>query len=352
MKRHIIQQSASLIEALDRLNNLSGEMMTLLVTAPDGRMTGTLTDGDIRRALLRGLPLSAPASEAMRRDFRFISEGSDAVATIRELRGLRIRLIPVLDSNGRITRTIDTSVTSTVLPLRAILMAGGKGERLRPLTLDTPKPLLPVGDRAIIDHNVAALAEVGIDHISVTVNYLAEKIEEHFADPVSGVNVRCVREPAPLGTLGSAAYCDIPADGNTLVMNSDLLTTVSFEDMYLHHVAEKADITIAAIPYNVSVPYAILSTEGSRVKALEEKPSYSFYANAGIYIISNRLLRTITPGERTDATDMIESTIASGGKVTFFPISGTWIDIGSPADYAHACQLMRHAMNPRRPQAF
>ncbi len=352
MKRHIIEQSATLIEALDRLNDLSGGIMTLFVISPDHTMTGTLTDGDIRRALLRGLPLTAPVSDAMRRDFRYIREGADAVSTIRDLRSLHIRLIPVLDAGGHIIRTIDTSVTSTILPVGAILMAGGKGERLRPLTLDTPKPLLRVGDRAIIDHNIAALSAVGISDISVTVNYLADKIEQHFSTPVAGVKVKCVREPLPLGTIGSAALCEIPEEGATIVMNSDLLTTISFEEMYLQHMAEGADITIAAIPYNVSVPYAILSTEGSRVKALEEKPSYSFYANAGIYIIANRLLRSLPVNERTDATDLIDSTILSGGKVTFFPISGTWIDIGSPADYDHACQLMRHVMNPNRSDLF
>ncbi len=340
MKRHIIQQSASVTDALGKINSLSGEAMTLLVTDSEGRMTGTLTDGDIRRSILRGTPLTAPVADAMRRDFRFITEGSDAVATIRELRSLNIRLIPVLDNEGRITRMIDTQVTSSLLPVSAILMAGGKGERLRPLTIDTPKPLLPVGGRPIIDHNVTALAMAGVTDISVTVNYLAEKIESHFSTPVAGVSVKCVREPSPLGTIGSAALCEIPEEGNTIVMNSDLLTTVSFEEMYLRHLSEKADITIAAIPYNISVPYAILTTDGAEVRSLEEKPSYSYYANAGIYIISNRLLRELPADERTDATDLIESTIDKGGKVTFFPISGTWIDIGSPADYAHACRLM------------
>ncbi len=348
MNRHIIEQTHTLKDALRRLNELSGGVMTLLVIDSDGTMTGTLTDGDIRRAILHGVSLDAPLSEAMKRDFCFIREGQDAVTTLRELRKLHIRLVPVLDADGKIVRIIDTSITPTVIPAGAILMAGGKGERLRPLTLDTPKPLLKVGDRAIIDHNIAALAAVGVTDISVTVNYLAEKLEDHFSQPVAGVNVKCVRETFPMGTIGSATLCDIPADGVTIVMNSDLFTTISFEEMYLHHVTEKADITIAAIPYNVSVPYAILSTDGQRVKALEEKPSYSFYANAGIYIISNRLLHALPEGKRTDATDLIEATIAKGGNVTFFPISGTWIDIGSPADYAHACQLMKHISGARK----
>ncbi|WP_297070640.1 sugar phosphate nucleotidyltransferase [uncultured Duncaniella sp.] len=340
--RHILADSSRLIDALGRLNELSGGVMTLLVTDADGRMVGTLTDGDVRRALLRGVKLDAPVSEAMFRKFRFLSVGEVNPDTLRELRRHRLTLIPVLDGDGHIRDVIDTRVTKTVLPVGAILMAGGKGERLRPMTLTTPKPLLTIGDKAIIDYNIEALAAVGVKNISVTVNYLAEQLEEHFSKPVAGVSVKCVRESRPLGTIGSAALVEIPVDGDTIVMNSDLLTTISFEDLYLHHRAQEADITIAAVPYNVSVPYAILDTDGQRVTALEEKPSYSYYANAGIYIFSNALLHTLSPDERTDATDLIERAIAEGKRVSYFPINGTWIDIGSPVDFAHARELMRH----------
>lgn len=341
MNRHIINEHATLVEALGKLNALSGEVMTLLVTTDDGRMTGTLTDGDSRRALLAGVTLDEPVTRAMHRDFKWLDASGVNVGALKEMREKGIRLIPILDADRRIVRIIDTRLTRTVLPLTAILMAGGKGERLRPLTLDTPKPLLKVGDKAIIDYNIEALAAVGITDISVTVNYLADKIVEHFSNPVAGVSVKCVAETSAMGTMGSASLIDHPAGGNTVVMNSDLLTTISFEEMYMRHVAEKADITIAAIPYNVSVPYAILSTDGARVTALEEKPTYAYYANAGIYIISNALLDTIPAQGRTDATDLIEKAIADGRRVVYFPIDGTWIDIGSPTDYRHACELIR-----------
>lgn len=342
MDRHIISHTSTLIDALDKLNRLSGGQMTLLVTDDSQRMCGTLTDGDVRRAILGGVSLDALVSEAMHRDFNALHEGEESVSRLREMRQRGVHLVPVLDAEGRICRIIDTAVTRSMLPVGAILMAGGKGERLRPLTLTTPKPLLPLGGRPVIDHNIDALARVGVRDIAVTVNYLAEQLEEHFATAVSGVQVRCVRETMPMGTIGSVALCDVPAEGDTIVMNSDLLTTISFEDMYLHHKSEAADITIAAIPYNISVPYAILATDGMRVTALEEKPSYSYYANAGIYIISNRLLRSLPDDKRTDATDLIDTALADGRKVTYFPINGTWIDIGSPADYAHARELMRH----------
>lgn len=342
MDRHLINESASLLDALKQLNTLSGQVMTLLVTNDDGVMTGTLTDGDVRRGLLNGVSLESPITNAMHREFRWLRENSCDVAALREMRNQGIRLVPMLDADGKVCRIIDTCVTKTILPVSAILMAGGKGERLRPMTLTVPKPLLKVGDKAIIDYNIESLARVGVERITVTTNYLAEQLDEHFASPVAGVKVECVRETKPLGTIGSVALVNLPDEGDTIVMNSDLLTTISFEDMYLRHEEEKADITIAAVPYNVSVPYAILGTEGALVKSLEEKPSYSYYANAGIYIISNKLLRGLKPDERVDATDLIESAIADGKKVTYFPINGTWIDIGSPSDFRHAQELMKH----------
>lgn len=342
MNRHIISEHDTLIHALEMLNSLSGSVLTLFVVNSEGVMTGTLTDGDIRRGLIAGAMPSAAVSEVMHRSFRALRGEKINVEQLRMYRTQGVRLLPWLDSTGRISEIIDTTVTPTKLPLTAILMAGGKGERLRPMTLNTPKPLLKIGGKAIIDYNVEALARCGINDISVTVNYLAEKMEEHFEKPVGGVKVHCVREDRPLGTIGSAALVDLPEYGDTLVMNSDLLTSISFEDMYLNHIAEQADITIAAIPYNVSVPYAILATDGSNVTALEEKPSYAYYANAGIYIISNRLLRELPTDRRTDATDLIEQTIARRKKVTYFPISGMWIDVGSPADFRHASELMKH----------
>ena len=343
MDSHIIEASASLKAALSKLNDLSGGVMTLIALDREGRVVGTITDGDIRRALLRGLPLDAEVAQAMKRDFSFLAEGETDVRALRAMRRKGLRLIPVLDADRRLVRLIDTAQTRTVLPVTAILMAGGKGERLRPLTLSTPKPLLKVGEKAIIDYNIDALRRVGVEKIYVTVNYLGEKLEKHF----EGTGVECVREPRFLGTIGSARFVPLPVEGSTIVMNSDLLTTVSFEDLYLRHIEDDADVTIAAIPYNLSVPYAILTTEGRRVTGIEEKPSFSYFANAGIYIFRNSLLLSLPDDVRTDAPDFIEQIIASGGRVNYMPVNGTWIDIGSPSDYQHACRLMEHVSSLR-----
>jgi dTDP-glucose pyrophosphorylase len=343
MNRHIINKNSNLLDALQMLNILSGEVMTLFVVDDEQRMCGTLTDGDIRRALIGGLSPESSVEKAMFKNFRAIHGNTvDSVELLRECRNLGIMLVPRLADDGKIVEIINLKQIHTILPVSAILMAGGKGERLRPMTLTTPKPLLQIDGKAIIDYNIEALAACGINDITVTTRYLAEQLDEHFAKPVAGVQVKCVREDIPLGTIGAAALVERKAEGDTIVMNSDLLTTISFEELYMRHYSTDADVTIAVIPYQVSVPYAILATEGNQVTAIEEKPAYSYYANAGIYVFRNSLLDTLSPDTRVDATDLIEQAIADGRRVTYYPIKGTWIDIGSPVDFKHAGELMRH----------
>lgn len=344
MDKHIINDSATLIEALDRLNRLSGQVMTLFAVDDAGKMTGTLTDGDVRRALLAGLSLQSLVSEAMHRSFLALDHSSPSSQTMKEAQRRGVSLLPRLDKDKKIAGVVDLNRTRALLPLTAILMAGGKGERLRPMTLTRPKPLLEIDGKAIIDYNVELLAAVGITDITVTTRYLAEQIKEHFSRPVAGVEVKCVEETEPLGTIGAAQLVDgRRADGATLIMNSDLLTTIRLEEMWERHLDTNAAITIAAIPYVVSVPYAILGVnEDGAVASIEEKPTYSHYANAGIYIINNRLLERIPRDQRYDATDLVEQAIADGERVTYYPISGTWIDIGSPTDFRQAQELMRH----------
>lgn len=342
MTRHIISEKSTILDALKKLNKLSGQPMVLVAVDNNGVVKGTLTDGDIRRALLGGASTDTAVAEVMHREFKHLQGDIIDVKKMKQYRQMGIKLLPHLAEDGTIKQLYDLTVTRTILPLSAILMAGGRGERLRPLTDSTPKPLLPIAGKAIIDYNIEALATYGITDITVTTRYLAEQLHNHFATPVSGVMVKCVEETEPLGTIGAASLVKRNAEGATLVMNSDLLTTISFEEMYLKHIHEGADITIAAIPYIVSVPYAILATDNATVTGIEEKPAYSYFANAGIYIFSNDLLNSLKSDQRTDATDLIERAISEGRKVVYYAINGTWIDVGSPTDFKHAEEIMQH----------
>ncbi len=337
---HVISVKASVRQALRALNDLSGETMTLFALDSRDVLCGTVTDGDIRRALIAGASLDDTLEQVMHRDFRALRPGDDAFILLPRLRKQGIILVPVLDEKGCIKDIIDLRTARTRLPVDAVLMAGGRGERLRPLTLETPKPLLKVGGKPIIDYNIEELAVCGIENIFVTVNYLRTQIEEHFALPVAGVHVRCVAEPARLGTIGSLALIKDFVHNDVLVMNSDLLTTLDFEKMFIHHRNSGAMLTVAAIPYTVSVPYAIMQTEGDRVTGLAEKPTFNYFANAGVYMMQRKCISRITPGVALDAPDFIEMLIADGAKVAYFPVEGTWIDIGSPDDFRYANELM------------
>lgn len=336
--RHLIGSGACVRDALAAINQLSGDEMTLFVVSAEGPVVGSLTDGDVRRGLIGGLGLDAPVGAVARTQFRALRPGCDRYEVAREARAKGIALLPQLDAEGLLTDMIDLRSVRALLPLDAMLMAGGRGERLRPLTLSTPKPLLKVGQRAIIDHNIAALRACGVACIFVSTNYLREQIEQHFApDPLT----RCVAEPMRMGTLGSLSLIAPElTQPDVLVMNSDVLTDLDFEAMYAHHRSSGAALTIAAVPYPVSVPFAILRTEGDRVAGLSEKPTYNYFANAGVYMMRRDIAARVPAGVYTDAPDFIATLIEQGMKVSFFPIKGTWIDIGSPDDYRYACEQM------------
>lgn len=342
ISQFLIDSNCSVLEALRQLNTLPGAAMTLFVCSDGNRLEGTLTDGDIRRSLIAGHQLSEPVSQVMHRSCVAFRGSKISIAEVKRLRQQRITRIPHLDEGGHIIDIFDFNHLHSMLPIDAVLMAGGKGERLRPLTFTTPKPLLKIGDKCIIDYNIEALAHCGVSHISVTTNYLAEQIEEHFAVPVAGVQVQCVREPYFMGTIGSLTLIDKFYNDNILLMNSDLLTSIDFEDFYLAHTAGDNDITVASIPYMVSVPYGIFVLDGDRVCSVEEKPTYNYYANGGIYLIKRQWLDLIPRGEYFDAPTFMSTLIDRGAKVSHFPINGTWIDIGSPNDYKHAQDIMQH----------
>ncbi|MDE6291415.1 MAG: NTP transferase domain-containing protein [Muribaculaceae bacterium] len=341
LDRHVISGSATIRETLVALNHLSGDSMTLFALDSDGRLIGSVTDGDIRRALIAGHTTEDNVGEIAFRNYISLSaEASpeERYRTVSKANERRINLLPVT-LDGRLVDVIDIRRMKSAIPADAVLMAGGRGERLRPLTLETPKPLLKVGGRPIIDYNVESLIRYGVGNIYVTVNYLKEQIISHFEDPKWQGRVHCVEEPCRLGTLGSVALINTLSQNHVIVMNSDLLTNIDFEKLWRHHVDSGAVLTMATVPYTVSVPFAILRIDGDRVTGLEEKPTFNHFANAGVYIIDRKVLSDIQRGEYLDAPDFVESLIARGLKVSHFAIEGTWIDIGSPDDFRYANEV-------------
>lgn len=340
---HLILNNVSVIDALKQINSLAPEPLVLFVVDGVDHMVGTLTDGDIRRALISGVRVEDSIDKVIHLNFNFIRQGEgDIVKNLHRQRELKMKLVPILDDDNHIVEIVNLEEVKTKLPIDAVMMAGGKGVRLRPLTEKTPKPLLKVGDKAIIDYNVDRLIECGVEHINVTVKYFAEQIESHFSQPYNRVHVKTFRENDFYGTIGGIKIVDDFYNDTILVMNSDLFTNIDYEDFYLHFRQHDADLSVAAVPYTVNVPYGIFDLDGRNVKSVLEKPVYNYFANAGIYLMKRSVLQEIPEGKFFNATDLIDKLISDKKTVIRFPITGYWIDIGSPAEYQKAKEMVKH----------
>lgn len=342
---HLISEDKTLLEALSQINSMRNEPMVLFAVDNEGKMVGTLTDGDSRRALIIGHSVNDPISTIINRDYQSLTDGVNYdVRHLREQKQMKMHLVPILDKERHIIDIIDLEKYKTKLPIDAVIMAGGKGERLRPLTEKTPKPLLKVGEKCIIDYNVDNLISNGVDHIYVTVNYLKEQLEEHYQEVRDGVKIQTVREPKFLGTMGAVQFVPKFYHDTILLMNSDLFTNIDFEDFFLHYEENNADMSAVAIPYSISVPYGIFDIHGQRdIHGILEKPTYNYYANAGIYLIRREMIEKYLPADTFfNATDFMEKLIANGRKVIRFPLSGYWIDIGNKQEYQKAQDIAKH----------
>ncbi len=342
LRTHTIPDSTTGRQALARLDAVPSPK-TLFVLDLEGRLAGTLSDGDVRRGLLAGVSLDEPVTRLMNAGFRALRRGSYSVEDIRALRNGQIYLVPLLDENGRLLRVIDLRDHRSALPLDAVIMAGGRGERLRPLTDSVPKPLLPVGGKPIIEHNVDRLISFGVRNFSITIKYLGEQLEAHFGDgSAKEATIRYTREDAPLGTIGALALVEGLEHDTVLLMNSDLLTDIDFEDFYASFCSSGADMSVASVPYSVPVPYAVLEVDDERILSFKEKPTFTYYSNGGIYLLKRSLIERIPKGEFFNATDLMETLIAEGRKVGYYPMLGYWLDVGKHEDYRKAQEDIKH----------
>ena len=339
-----IQQDKTVKEALEQLNQVP-EGLVLFVLNENRRLMGTLTDGDVRRGLLAGKGLDHAIHEVMHRDFRYLRKNAFTLEEVEALRQKRIQLVPLLDDEGQLIRLLNLQELRTVLPVEAVIMAGGRGERLKPYTNTTPKPLLKVGDKPILEHLVDRLAHYGVQDIRIAVKYLGQQIQEYFGGGEGkNLSIRYLQEEEPLGTIGALSLIDDLSYPHVLLLNSDLLTNIDFGAFFQFHQQQEAALTVASVPYSVTIPYAVLETGGGggAVTALQEKPTYTYYANAGIYLIRREVLQYLQRGAFFNAPDFIELLLQQGHKVASFPIHGYWLDIGKPQDYLKAQEDVKH----------
>lgn len=333
---HLILNGSSVKQALIMLNLLSQDAI-LFVVDIKGKLIGSLTDGDIRRGLLNNFTIDNTIDEIIQPNPRYIRKTNYNIEKIVEYRENNYRVIPVVDDYDIVINVINFRNIKSYLPIDAVIMAGGRGQRLQPLTNSTPKPLLKVGDKPIMEHNLNRLAMYGIDDFWVSVKYLGEQIEAYFgAGEQKNINIEYVWENEPMGTIGAVAQINNFKHDYVLVTNSDLLSNIDYEQFFLEFIKQGADLAVLTIPYQVAIPYAVLETEKGVVKSFKEKPTYMYYSNGGIYLMKKEMTHLIPQNKFYNATDLMEDLIQQNKKIISFPFSGYWLDVGKHEDFEKA----------------
>lgn len=314
-----------------------------LVVDGERRLLFTITDGDLRRAVLHGLSLELTIEQWAKQR---LEQGNLHPITMplgTPLAKLRLRMqaedlrhIPLVDETGSVVDLALLNEIVTKEDFSAVIMAGGYGTRLRPLTEELPKPLLPVGGRPLMERIIEQLRQAGIQRVNVTTHYLSEKIVNHFGDGKAfGVDINYVTEDRPLGTAGALGLMAEPNEP-LLVINGDILTQLDFRTMLSFHREHQAEMTVGVRQYDLQVPYGVMECDGPYVREVREKPLLSFLVNAGIYLLAPSVYRYIPDGQRFDMTDLIQRLLDDGRPVVSFPIVEYWLDIGQHADYEQA----------------
>ncbi len=339
-----VSSSATIRETMKCIDRSGAVSLALLVDG-EGKLLSVLTDGDIRRGILRRLSLDAPVSEllpikAKMPNARAVTAevGTDRATLIRVMQEKGVRQLPLVNEYDQV---IDIVSLRDLLPevtskLQAVIMAGGMGKRLSPLTDELPKPMLPLGGRPLLEHIVAQLQQAGISQVNITTHYKPEKIMEHFGTGSAfGVNINYVNEDRPLGT-GGALRLMPQQDTPILVINGDVVTRIDFHQMRDYHRESAADMTVAVNLHTIQVPYGVVECEDSAITAIKEKPDIKLFINAGVYLLEPSVYEFIPKDEHFNMTDLVEQLIKAGRTVVSFPIREYWMDIGQHKDYAQA----------------
>lgn len=343
LEKHTILENTSVRDALIKLDILASDAILFVINS-NNVLIGSLTDGDLRRGFIRGLGFDDRLLDFIQPNPSYILDGEFVMDKLEEYKARNFKIVPILNDARQIVDIINFRTQTTIIPADAVIMAGGEGKRLRPLTENIPKPLLKVGEKPIIEYNIDNLQKVGIKNITISINYLGDQLIQYFGDGQNRrLNIQYVREDKPLGTIGSILLVDEFKHDDIIVMNSDLLCNIDFKDFYKLYKARKADMAVAATSYQVDIPYAVLEAdENNKVISLKEKPKYTYYSNAGIYILKKEVLRMIPKSQFYDITDLMERILEMNLKLVTYPINGYWLDIGKHEDYRKAQEDINH----------
>lgn len=337
LERFLVAPGDSIRTVMARIDKNAKQIA--LVVDDARRLLGTLTDGDLRRAILAGIQLEAPATALLERRAGERPLTAPVATPVPELLRLMtqcsVRHIPLVDGQGRV---VDVAILSDIIgeyrePLHAVVMAGGYGKRLRPLTDELPKPMLPMGDRPLLEHIIDRLQEAGIKRVNLSTHYKADLITSHFQDGHDfGVEIEYLKENEPLGTAGALGLLS-SEPGPLVVMNGDILTRIDFRAMLDFHREQKAALTVAVRCYEHRLPYGVVETSGVEIRKVDEKPAYRHFVNAGIYLVDPDVCRYVPRGQRCDMPELIDLLVKDGRRVVAFPMREYWLDIGRVEDY-------------------
>ena len=336
--RALIYPSATLQEAAQNLSE-SALRIVLVVDQAQNRLLGTLSDGDVRRGLLRGLTLASSVAEVMNSSPLVVPEGISADLVRRIMGANKIQQVPEVTADGRVVElhTWDDFETKAAVDSLMVIMAGGKGTRLRPHTEDCPKPMLPVHGKPMLLHIIERAKGEGFYRFVVSLNYLGHMIEDYFGDGQAlGVQINYLRETTPLGTVGALSLFDDPPNLPFVVTNGDVLTDVRYADLLEFHNRYAADATMAVRLYEWKHPFGVVEMDGLSIVGFEEKPVARTYINAGVYAISPNALSALVRGESCDMPQLFARLLRNGGRTIAYPMHEPWLDIGRPVDLVAA----------------
>lgn len=322
------------IRCLDR----SG-LQIVLVVAEDDALVGTITDGDIRRGLLRGLDLSSPIDMIVHREPLVVPPPLALDAVLQLMQANKIHQLPIVDAARRVVglHVWDELQQPSKRPNKMVIMAGGKGTRLRPHTENCPKPLLPVAGKPMLEHIIERARDEGFDQFVLAVHYLGHMIEEYFGDGARwNVRIDYLREEQPLGTGGALSLLAPRPDHPFLVTNGDVLTDVRYSEILDFHDRHNAAATMAVRSHEWQHPFGVVRTQGVEIVGFEEKPVFRSHVNAGIYVIEPRALSVLKPGEHCDMPTLFERLQASLERTIVYPMHEPWLDVGRPDDLEQA----------------
>ena len=341
-KKFLINQKSNLQDALNKLNKLK-KGSVLFTIDKNGKLCGSITDGDIRRAVLKGANTKTPISTIENINPKFVLKDEEYFKKLIEYREKGFGLIPVINSHKTIIDIINFNEINSNLPIDTVIMAGGRGQRLMPLTEQTPKPLIKIEGKAVIEYNIERLRSYGVKDFWISINYKGDLIKKFFKERyLNDFNYQFVSENKQLGTIGAVSKIKEFNNKFVLIANSDIITKVDYELFFLDFLEKEADISVLTVPYQIDIPYAIIESKNNLVKKIREKPTYTYFSNGGIYLLKKEVLTNIPYNTFYNATDLIELAIEKKMKVLSFPFNDYWIDIGRMEDLKKTKHDLKH----------